>query len=371
MNTILRTISGTLVVATLLCVHGSAAEFQLRSEVHPKGPVVMLSDVAEIHSIDGKQMERLTALELFPTPPAGVKRVVRVRDIQEFLDTRGIALSEQLWSGASQVTIQSGEANAIKQEKPTRVTGGMARQTNSVVQAAILKHLQESVDANEPWEVELLPLDDDQIRVVATSGNQLHVTGGMKPWTGAQEFAILCPTNNGVANLSVKTKITLPPAVVIAVRGMSKGSLIRANDVQLQRLTTKTAATGTFSRIEDVIGQEMTKSVAEGQTLDSQYIRKPLLVKKGEVVSVYVRTSGVQIRTTGRSQNEGAAGDVINVESLTDRKAFLARVTAPQEVEVYARGTTVANEPEVATTIAPPRKLVNVRSVQPTLTGSR
>ena len=345
-------------------LRAGAAEFQLRSEVHPQGAVVTLGDVAEVYANDSRQVNQLTTLELFPAPPAGAKKVVHVRDVQEFLELRGMPRSQQHWSGASQTTVQVGGSIAAKVERPIRVTGSMARQAQVLTQAAIVRHLQETVDANEPWDVEVLPLEDDQVRTLSAAGNQVHVTGGAAPWTGPQNFSILCPSSNGVATLTVKAKVSLPPAVVAATRSLSRGSIIRANDVQLKRLTAKAPSADAFSRIEDVVGQETTRSVAEGQSLDSQYVRKPLMVKKGEVVTVYVRTSGAQIRTTARSQNDGASGEVVNVESLTDRKVFLARVTAPQEVEVYARGMTVANEPEPTAVAAPPRKMAAAANSQ-------
>ena len=72
-------------------------------------------------------------------------------------------------------------------------------------------------------------------------------------------------------------------------------------------------------------------------------MRQPLLVRKGEVVTVYVRASGVQVRTTARSRDNGSHGELINVESLENRKTYFARVTGIQEAEVYARGESAAD----------------------------
>jgi hypothetical protein len=51
---------------------------------------------------------------------------------------------------------------------------------------------------------------------------------------------------------------------------------------------------------------------------------------------LYARSAGLRVRTTVRSREDGGVGDLIAVESLTDRAAFYARVTGIQEAEVYA-----------------------------------
>ena len=50
------------------------------------------------------------------------------------------------------------------------------------------------------------------------------------------------------------------------------------------------------------------------------------------------RRSGVRVRTNGRAREDGANGELITVESIDDRATtFVARVTGPQEVDVFAQ----------------------------------
>ena len=50
----------------------------------------------------------------------------------------------------------------------------------------------------------------------------------------------------------------------------------------------------------------------------------------------------MQVRTTARAREDGSQGDLITVESLTERKPFFARVCGPQEVEVLPDSVRVA-----------------------------
>jgi flagella basal body P-ring formation protein FlgA len=64
-------------------------------------------------------------------------------------------------------------------------------------------------------------------------------------------------------------------------------------------------------------------------------------VHRGEVVTVYARTAGIQIRTVARAREDGARGELVAVDSLLDHSGFHARVSGIREVEVYARSPRV------------------------------
>jgi flagella basal body P-ring formation protein FlgA len=66
-------------------------------------------------------------------------------------------------------------------------------------------------------------------------------------------------------------------------------------------------------------------------------LRTPLMVHRGEIVTVYARSGGVSVRTTARVREDGGMGDLVSVESLTERKGFIARVCGIRELEVFAR----------------------------------
>src|SRR5262249_12253525 len=62
-----------------------------------------------------------------------------------------------------------------------------------------------------------------------------------------------------------------------------------------------------------------------------------------------------KVRTTARAKEDGSHGQSITVESLLDRRTFLARVTGNDQLEIDADTTTmlaVGGAPE--STLAPP-----------------
>jgi flagella basal body P-ring formation protein FlgA len=129
--------------------------------------------------------------------------------------------------------------------------------------------------------------------------------------------------------------------VVVAVHPISRGERIGAEDVELARMKAGAQPRTEFQSLQEAIGKEATRNIVAGQALDDQYVRSPLLVNRGDVVDVFARSGGVQVRTRGRAKEEGSHGSLIQVEMLNDRRSLVARVCGIGEVEVLAAGPSV------------------------------
>jgi len=84
-----------------------AAEIVLRPVCQPAGSIVRLGDLAEIRVAERARHDALAAVELFPTPLPGQRRVVRVRELCDLLALAGVPIVEHRFSGASEIVINS------------------------------------------------------------------------------------------------------------------------------------------------------------------------------------------------------------------------------------------------------------------------
>ena len=326
------TLLGTLVLATGPV---SAALFRLRDQCQSSGAVVTLGDVAEISAADPQQADALAAVELFPAPPAPRQRFVRLREIQDLLLLRGVNLAEHRFSGSSQVTVL-GRGKPV-QSKPERPLSPWATRTaNRRVIEGVVQYLQEYVSADPSWNVEV-ELDPSRTRLVADPGRTISITGGAPPWTGPQRFEVTVGAPEGAVRFPLDARVEISPALVVAARSLSRGTVIRAADVELQHEAPQNRRSEGFTSIDEVVGKETTRAIPKGKALPQESVRAPLLVRRGEVVTVYARNAGICVRTLGRARDNGSLGELVAVESLQDRTTYFARVSNVREVEVYAR----------------------------------
>jgi flagella basal body P-ring formation protein FlgA len=133
------------------------------------------------------------------------------------------------------------------------------------------------------------------------------------------------------------------PQAVVAVRLLQRGDIIRQADVKLQTIEKLPRGVSTAPQLDEVVGQEVLRGFAMGQPIDKRQLRKPLLVRRGEVIRVKARAAGVQVLTTARATEQGALGDIIVVQSLENREKYAAHITGLQQAEVYAAAVTATD----------------------------
>jgi len=192
------------------------------------------------------------------------------------------------------------------------------------------------------------------------------VSGGRAPWSGPQVFELQVDTPTGSETLRIEAKVESLPAVVVAARSLPPGTVIRPGDVRLETGIVPQDGRNCFHRIEQVVGHETTRALPAGVVLERQCVRAPLLVHRGEVVTVYSRAAGIRVRTTARARDDASLGELVEVESLWSRDRYLARVCGLQEVEVFARpaqAAVTARVPAPASSTVRPAHTGNVLNV--------
>jgi len=338
-----------------------AAELRLKQQCTVGGGVVTLGDVAEIFDVDAKTVEDLSAVQLFPAPAPSGRRFLRLREIQDLLLLQGVDLREHRFSGSSQVSITAVvKTDRVDNSRTRPLSFSSKRRAKRIIREAISEYLKQHVSAEMPWMVEVEPSEADT-RLIEAGRRQVTITGGQAPWTGVQRFLVtLTPvgatsatdgkaaTEGAIVNVSheeeirrfaVDAVVSVPAAVVVATRALHRGAIVNPGDVELQIAPSAVGEKGEpLHSLDEVIGKQTTQAISSGAVLQSKALRAPLLVKRGEVVTVNVLSAGIRVRTNGRARDDGSLGDVISVESLHDRRTFFAQVRAVREVEVFARG---------------------------------
>lgn len=319
-----------------------AAEIRLRPRCEVAQSLVTLGDVAEVFATDSGQGQRLANVELFPAPPPGKARFVRLREVEDLLVLRGINLLGHRFSGAGQVEIiRAGPVAAAP--APSTPPVSVTRRAERLAAEAIERYLAESVSDEEPWDVQV-ELEASHVGAISASGGKVAVRGGAPPWTGKQRFELTIKSTEGPVTIPLDAEVMLPGLVVVASHALSRGMVVQPTDVILGRIPVHRKPGHLFSAVKEVVGKETTRAIPAGKAIEQEFVRAPLLVRRGQVVTVYARSPGIAVRTTGRVRDDGSLGELVAVESLLDRTAFFARVCGIQEVEVYARASRTSQD---------------------------
>jgi len=337
----------TLVWATFPVGTACAAEIRLIDRVTVEPGIVKLGDVAELFGAPEKVTDRLAEVELFPAPVGKRQETVSARRVIDILVRRGVSFGEHRISGSSRITLVPAERRAAESKRQRRsdqiVEQHELEAAEIAVERALLRLLDRetrSLDADTEateWQVEF-KLTPQQAIWILESEYRFSVSGGVAPFDGSQRFEVAAVVRDGQVHrfrLQVKTK--RPRRVVVAVQNLPRGTVILDSDVRMETLDDSNNLRAVATSLEEVVGKESTGSLRANKPIPTRSLREPILVRRGEFVTVIAISGGIRIETQGKARQDGSLNQLIAVETMgKKRKSYQARVSDLQEVQVYA-----------------------------------
>lgn len=325
-----------LLWCVLLCGLASsstrAASVVLREHAEDFGSVIRLGDIADVSSATTAEVDDLATTPLLAAPAAGTNLFLRLSQIRDLLTSRGVNLNNVSFSGAAVVEI-GGAAKLVVATKKPLVEELPLDEVESIVLHAIEQYLDQQA-ARTGWRIEF-ELDATILPKIARLGRQFQVRGGRRPWSGTQRFRL--STADSASPIFVTARVVEIGPAVFVLRKIERGDLIRAADVEVRQHEGRLPAT-TLTSLRQVIGKESLRSIPLGAIVQKNFVREPLMVERGETVTVFARTGGVSVRTFATAKQDGAQGELIQVETLDKKERFNARISGRRELEVLATG---------------------------------
>jgi flagellar basal body P-ring formation protein FlgA len=371
---------GAMLVAFCVTSHALAAvDVKLREKVAPHGSVVRLGDVAEIATADRQQARQLGSLPLMPAPAPGTERFLRTREIQDMLSAQGVDVGALRFVGAQQVVIAaadgtrtsskvvqvSGETEISQRATPMNrhaaiLAGADTERTSSPIDetraseirtqltSIIANYLNAKTGKAQLWKVEC-DLADRELGKLDVAQSTPTCVGGSEPWTGRQRFVISFLTAQGQMQLPIFAEISPPPMpAVVAIRPVGRGEVVKAADIELRSIDANSKSVGqraVADSVEKLIGMEARQAIQAGDIVFTDQVQAPIVVKRGDVITVTSQSGGIRVRTSGRATHDAARGDLVQVEALGSHEKYDARVTGPREAAVFAMSRPAAPEP--------------------------
>lgn len=203
------------------------------------------------------------------------------------------------------------------------------------IRSAVERLLAEKL-AGRGWDVTIRQLSVPQGIVTSRGERELEL---LPPagWQGWEPVSIaLVVRVNGVVekNLSLRLVLDARTEMVTAKRQLLTGTVLVADDLELQKQDLKRAGGLPVKNIADAVGKKLRMTVREGAPLRSNQLAEVPVVVSGQLVTIVAESSGVRITVTGRAKSSGGIGDLVRVQNLMSNKEIPARVLDASTVEV-------------------------------------
>jgi len=122
--------------------------------------------------------------------------------------------------------------------------------------------------------------------------------------------------------------------VPVLIARVMRGSLISKSNIQWIPVPETRLTRTTITDLEHLTGMSAKRSLQPGRPVTLGDVRRPLLVNKGETVTLLLTTPSMQLSTKGRALQAGSNGDTIRISNLQSNTIIDAVITGPGRARV-------------------------------------
>jgi flagella basal body P-ring formation protein FlgA len=180
------------------------------------------------------------------------------------------------------------------------------------------------------------PDNASPVRILELSWNE--VSGRFDAVAGIDGSAVLAQAPLRLSGTATET-IEIP----VFTRAMSRGEVIRASDIAMDRQPRNAAARTAVASLAPAIGQAVRRPVRAGQPVVASDLAEPTLVNRNDGVTLTCETPGMVLTVRAKALDAGAEGDTIAVLNAQSNRVVQATVTGPGRVAVLVGAPAALN----------------------------
>ncbi len=120
----------------------------------------------------------------------------------------------------------------------------------------------------------------------------------------------------------------------VLTRRMLKNELIRSEDIKWIKTPSQRVQHDIITHLEDLVGKTPKRGLRAGFPIRSSEVRRPILVKKGSLVTMLLKTRLMTLTSQGRAIDNGSDGDVVRITNTQSNNVVQAVVTGSGIVSI-------------------------------------
>lgn len=115
--------------------------------------------------------------------------------------------------------------------------------------------------------------------------------------------------------------------IVVPTRDINRGEVIGESDLTFADVTGSALSPSTATRFETLAGMQTRRLLRAGDAVRAEDVRRPVVVTKGQTVTMTFHAPGIQLSAMGRAMSEGGVGDTVTVQNPASFRMVTATIT--------------------------------------------
>jgi flagellar basal body P-ring formation protein FlgA len=327
--------TAVLVVGLLVCTAcpifgadtaGSApalSELRILKNVAVRQKQVYLADICDPDTLPTEWRAIAANLNIGEAPSAGSEKFIDPGQLKAYLakllNSQGVGPAE------------------VKLDIPDRIV--VRREAVQITQEQVEDIFKKFISDNSPWKQQevviqrvhfsglpLVPVGQMSWEVVPSSPKERYI-GNV---TANIEFYV---NGEKVRTLGVAGRVEVFNNVYLASRPLRQNDIIAPADLELKRVNITDSADRFATRPDQVENRRVLRNIGVHQPIELQNLDKPLVLKRGDPVTIVYDQPGIQVTAKGQASADGGVGDSLSVVNVSSKKTIVCRVVDSQTVQ--------------------------------------
>lgn len=124
--------------------------------------------------------------------------------------------------------------------------------------------------------------------------------------------------------------------IIVPAHDIARGEVIAESDLTTALVDGGALMSGVVTRPDAIAGMQTRRVLRAGEPLRTDDVRRPVMVSKGQTVTMQFSAPGVELTAMGRAMGEGGVGDMVTVQNPVSFRMIAATVTGPGTVRAIA-----------------------------------
>ena len=120
--------------------------------------------------------------------------------------------------------------------------------------------------------------------------------------------------------------------IVVPAHDIARGDVIAESDLTYTTVDGAALMSGVPTKMDEVKGMQTRRMLSAGQPFRSDDVRKPIVITKGQTVTMQFTVPGVELTAMGRAMSEGGIGDTVTIQNPASYRMISGVVIAPGTV---------------------------------------
>ena len=157
---------------------------------------------------------------------------------------------------------------------------------------------------------------------------ELRLAGGVATGRGARRRIDVELVQEGgvVASVPARLEVVANGPVVVLRHAVARGTVLGHGDVSMEERELSGLSGNLVTTLDDAVGRETRTALSAGTPLTVTALASPLLVRRGDVVTVIIETPGMRLSTPAEALEAGVAGAQIRIRNRRSQQELSGQV---------------------------------------------